>query len=84
MCAEKTDPKKKKLTDGCCNGMEEMMKSCFSKGEEAVDCCTQLKEKCGFGVDSGTDCMSMFQQMQGRDCSQAMDAKKGKRSGCCA
>ena len=84
MCAKKTDQKKKKRTDGCCSEMEEMMKSCFSKGEEAVDCCAQLKEKSGFGVDGGTDCMSMFQQMQGKDCNQAKDAKKGKRPGCCA
>jgi hypothetical protein len=39
MCAKKTDKKSRKSTNGCFNGMEEMMKSCFSRNEEAVDCC---------------------------------------------
>jgi hypothetical protein len=84
MCAKKTDKKSRKSTNGCFNGMEAMMKSYFSRNEEAVDCCAQLKEKCGFGVDSRTDCLAMFRQMQDRNSSQEKGAGKGKGPGCCA
>ena len=82
MCAEKTDDKNKESTNSCCNEMEEMMRSCFSRSGEAADCCAQLKDKCGSGADSNQDCMAMFHQMQERCCGQANDAQSGKGSGC--
>lgn len=84
MCAETNDDKNKKSTISCCNGMEEMMKSCLSRSDEVTDFCAQMKDKCGSGAGSPTDCMAMFQQMQNMTCGQVRDAKSGKEPGCCA
>ena len=84
MCAEKTDDTNRKSTNSYCNGMGEMMKRCFSRSGEATDCCAHLKDKCGSGADSRTDCMAMFQQMQERCCGKAKGAQNGEGSGCSA
>lgn len=84
MCAEKTEDSNKNSTNSCCNGMEEMMKNCFSRNREEADCCAQLKDKCGSRAEGHADCMAMFREMQQQNCGQAKDGQSTKKPDCCA